>query len=222
MGHKPTDSNANLTADLLQQHPGDDAAVPTPPSASAPKETSNPFEPANLRLTQNFGASTGVKKLVTTIPVRKPNRQDFVRTHPDPAYRLETAVLELREERETYLVIPDLWPELAGELTPKVLFTTINRQSVLFLWAIRMPGEDGKLDDWNASALEAAGLARDTWIRVSANMSLGAYDIYQASADLPDPEWPDLPFGKLLEIAFRGRFIDTLDHPVLRRLRGEV
>jgi hypothetical protein len=27
---------------------------------------------------------------------------------------------------------------------------------------------------------------------------------------------------KLLELAFRDRFIEDIDHPVLRRLRGEV
>lgn len=180
------------------------------------------FDPSKLRLSQNFGESAGVKKLVTTIPVRKPNKQDFIRVHADPAYRLETAVLEFKEERETYLVAPELWPELPGELTPKVLFTAINRQKVLFVWPIRLPGEDGRHDEWNASALEAAQMAQMDWIRISANMSLGAYEIYQATGDLPEPEWPEMNFSKILETAFKGRFITDLDHPALRRLRGEV
>jgi hypothetical protein len=182
----------------------------------------SPFDPAALRLNQNFAESTGVKKLVTTIPVRKPNKQDFVRVHSDPAFRLETAVLEFKEDRETYLVAPHLWSELVGELTPKVLFTAMNRQKVLFVWAIRLPNEDGRHDEWNASALEAAQAAQKKWVRVSANMSLGAYDVFEASADLPEPEWGDMDFTKILEVAFKGRYIDNLDHPALRRLRGEV
>lgn len=184
--------------------------------------SANQFDPANLRLSQNFAESAGVKKLVTTIPVRKPNKQDFIRVHPDAAFRLETAVLEFKEERETYLVAPDLWPELPSELTPKVLFTAMNRQKVLFVWSIRLPGEDGRHDEWNASALEAAEMAQKDWIRVSANMSLGAYEVYQATGDLAEPEWPNMEFPKILEIAFKGRFIADLDHPALRRLRGEV
>ncbi len=180
------------------------------------------FDPSKLRLSQNFSESAGVKKLVTTIPVRKPNKQDFIRVHADSAYCLETAVLEFKEERETYLVAPELWPELPSELTPKVLFTAINRQKVLFVWPIRLPGEDGRHDEWNASALEAAQMGQKDWIRVSANMSLGAYDIFQATGDLPNPEWPEMDFTKILEIAFKGRFIQDLDHPALRRLRGEV
>ncbi len=183
---------------------------------------SNLFDPATLRLSQNFGESAGVKKLVTTIPVRKPNKQDFIRVHADPAYRLETAVLEFKEERETYLVAPALWSELPSELTPKVLFTAINRQKVLFVGPVRLPGEDGRHDEWNASALEAASMAHKDWIRLSANMSLGAYEVYQATGALPEPEWPEMEFGKILEIAFKGRFITDLDHPALRRLRGEI
>jgi hypothetical protein len=31
---------------------------------------------------------------------------------------------------------------------------------VLTLWPIRRPGEDGRVDQWNASALEAAEMAQ--------------------------------------------------------------
>ena len=46
-------------------------------------EAPDPFDPAALRLDQIFTDGTAVKKLLTTIPVRKPSRQDFVRVHPD-------------------------------------------------------------------------------------------------------------------------------------------
>lgn len=180
------------------------------------------FDPSRLRLSQNFAQSVGVRKLLNTVPVRKPNRQEFIRVHPNKDYWLETAVLELREEREIYLVSPDLWQELSSEITPKLLCTTINRQRVLTLWPIRMPGEDGRLDQWNTSAMAAADLACDHWVKVVANMSLGAYEVYPALGDLLDPEWPDLSLHEILKIAFKGNYIADLDHPVIRRLRGEV
>ena len=49
----------------------------------------NPFDPAALRLDQSFADTVGVKKHLMTVPVRKPNRQDFVRVHPDPAYQAD-------------------------------------------------------------------------------------------------------------------------------------
>ena len=185
------------------------------------KVSDNPFDPQKLRLSQNYGASAGVKKLTTTIPVRKPGKQDYVRVHPDPTYRIETAVLEIKEEQETFLVAQELWDELPGELTPKVLFTTINRQQVTSLWPIRLPGDDGRIDTWNGRAMEAATFAQKQWVRICSNKSLGAYDVFQATGEIPEPEWPELNLEQILEIAFKGRFIDDFDHPVLKRLRGE-
>ena len=53
----------------------------------------DPYDPASLRLDQSFCDGTAVKKLLTTVPVRKPNRQDFVRVHPQEAYRLSPAAI---------------------------------------------------------------------------------------------------------------------------------
>jgi hypothetical protein len=181
------------------------------------------FDPARLRLSQNFSDTVGVKKMLTTVPVRKPHRQDFVRVHPDPAWRLTTAVLDLKEERELYLVDRPMRSELAGEVVPTSLFTAMNRQGVLFLWPARLPREDGRQDSWSRTMLEAVQRATEQWVRVVANMSLGAYEMFVANADLPDPEWPvDVDFRKLLEIAFRDRFIRTPDHPLIKRLRGAL
>ena len=182
----------------------------------------DPFDLGALRLTQDFAANIGVQRALTTIPVRRPDRQSFVRVNPDPAYRLETAVLELKEDSATYLVAPQLRAELPGEIVPKVLVTAITRQGHVFLWPIRMPDETGKLDEWNRSALEAAKLAERSWIRLAANRALGAYETFVSTGDLPDPEWPDKTFQELLRIAFRDRYIDSLEHPVVLRLRGAV
>ena len=35
------------------------------------------FDLDAIRLSQNFGESSGIKKLLTTVPVRKPNRTQF-------------------------------------------------------------------------------------------------------------------------------------------------
>jgi hypothetical protein len=158
-----------------------------------------------------------------TVPVRRPAREWFVRVHPDAAYHLQTAVIELKEVGEVYLVSQDLWPDLAGEstFTSKMLFLTVNRQQVVFFWPVRLPGADGRVDTWSKSALEAAQLAMKTWVRVTPDQSLGGYNVYYAE-HVMDPVWPDLSMRALLRIAFKGRYIDTLDHPILRQLRGEV
>ena len=56
----------------------------------------------------------------------------YLRVHLDETYRLGTAMLELKEERETYLVDNRLWSDLAGEIIPKVWLTGITRQGLIF------------------------------------------------------------------------------------------
>ena len=187
------------------------------------EEELNPFDPAALRLDQTFTDGTSVKKLLTTIPVRKPSRQDFIRVHADPAYRLSpAAIIELKDEREVYLVTPSLAHDLVGELFAATIYTCINRQGVVHLWPVRLPAPDGKHNAWHSSADMAAEMAMKRWIRLTANMSLGAYEIFEASAKIPDPDWPELPFVDLLKIAFRDRLVDRPDHPVILQLRGAV
>jgi hypothetical protein len=176
----------------------------------------------DLRIDQNFSESIGVKKHIKTIPVRKPHRQDFIRVHDDESYHLQTAILEIKEDRENYLVTPSLWKELPNEITPKMLYTAINRQGVPFLWPVRLPDETGRLDEWNRSAHKAAQMAMEGWIRLASNLSLGAYEIFEPTGNLPDPEWPDIEFNEILKIAFRDKIIDDTNHPVLKQLRGEM
>jgi hypothetical protein len=174
----------------------------------------------NLRLTQDFAETCGVKKLLTTIPVRRPNAQDFIRVHPDADFRENLPAIDLKAERELYVVTRTMQAELSTECVPATVFTAINRQGVVFLWPVRLPGPDGKLNEWWRSAAEAATLAMTRWVRVKANMDLGAYEIFSATGTLQEPSWPELPFNELLRIAFRDRVIDRIDHPVVKRLRG--
>jgi hypothetical protein len=183
--------------------------------------TVNPFDPAALRLDQSFVETAGVKKLLTTVPVRRPNRQDFFRVNPDPSYRLSPAgIVELKEDRETYLVTPNMAKELDGEFSAATLFTAITRQKVLFIWAVKLPGSDGKSNPWHQSAAEAAELAMRMWIRIGSNMHVGAYEIFKAERELAEPEWPGIQFPEILKIAFRDRIVDTPDHPLVKRLKG--
>lgn len=185
-------------------------------------QAADPFDPAALRLSQDFSATIGVKKVLTTIPCRKPNRQEFVRVRAGEDWRLETAALEEKTNRETYLVDKSLWSDLSGEIIPVCLFLTINRQSDISLWPAKLPATDGRMNAWHESALAAARLAETKWVRVSANMSSGLYDVFEAAGELADPEWPALTFQEILRLSFKDRFIRSADHPVLRALRGEV
>ena len=182
----------------------------------------DPFDLASLRLNPSFIETAGVKKLLTTVPARRPSPQDFVRVHPSPDYRENFAMIDLKDDREDYLVRPEILPDLAGEVVYKTIFTAINRQGVVFLWPIRLPAPDDRKSDWPRSQREAAELAMRQWIRLKANMSLGAYEITMAESVMAEPVWPELSYQQLLSIAYRDRMITTLDHAVVKRLRGQA
>jgi hypothetical protein len=187
-----------------------------------PSNTENEFALNRLRLNQDFVESAGVKRLLTTVPVRKPNSQEFVRVHPSSDYRVNVALLELKDDRQMYLLTPAMAQELLGEFFMATLYTTINRQGVLSLWPVRMPAADGRQLEWHRSAAEAAERATKQWVKIRANISLGAYEIDVAGAAHSDPEWPSFTLQELIEIAFKDRLINRIDHPVVQRLRGLI
>lgn len=189
-------------------------------NGGAPGATPDPFDLEALKLPQNFADGLGVKKILTTVRVRKPNRQWFIRCHP--TMRLETTVVELKDDDETYLVSAAMREELLEEVVAKVLILSMTRQGNPFIWPIRLPDSTGRLDEWSRSAIEAARHAETRWVRVAADRHAGCYQVHMADGNFPEPEWPDKPLVDLLRIAFRDRYIDTVDHPVVAQLRGRV
>jgi hypothetical protein len=106
-------------ADVGEAHEGDgqevgdfdpttleDAGNVTSPTPAA----ADPFDPASLRLTNNY-SNLSPKKAVLDVPFRPPAKEWFVRAHPSAAYRTDAGMLELREEGEQYL-------ERSEEMTP--------------------------------------------------------------------------------------------------------
>ena len=180
----------------------------------------DPFDPANLRVDPSASETFGVKKTLTTVPVGKPGKQDFFRTHPDPEYRLSAAVIEMKDDRDGfYLLTPEVDRELPDESRRVTLHLVINRQGAIRLWPLKVPNPDWP-NTWHVSAVEGAELSMKQWVRLSANTTLKIYDVTVATRGLPEPSWPALSFKEVLEIAFRGRLVDSLDHPVVKRLKG--
>jgi len=187
------------------------------------KTAADPFgDLTKLKVPQNFAESASVRKALIQVLVRKPHKQEFVRVHPDESMRILTAILELKDAQETFLVMPEIAEQLSGEVSTKLLVTAVNRQGVPFLWALNYDGGEStfKKNHWNESALTAASMAQKKWVRVVSNHSQGAYDVYEATATLAEPEWPEQSFKEILKIAFKDNLIDSVDHIAIKRLRG--
>ena len=114
----------------------------------------DPFDLSKLRVSQDFLEATHVKKLLTTVPIRKPGPQDFFRVHPSPKYREIFAFVELKDDRELYIANLAAVPELQADAYIATLFTAITRTNVLFMWPVRVPAADGRVNGWHQSAAE--------------------------------------------------------------------
>lgn len=178
------------------------------------------FDVSKFRVPQNFAEQAGVRKAVVSVPVGRPNRQDFIRVREGEEWTLETAILKIHAEREHFLVLPEVHPYISNELTYVTLFTYITRDGVVGLWPVRMPRADGKQDRWAQSQMQAALMAKTKWVKVSSNMSAGAYDVAYATGQIPEPTWPEESFSQLVKLAFDGHIIDSPSHPVIKKLLG--
>lgn len=161
-------------------------------------------------------------EILMKVPVRRPNRQEYIRVNPAEDMLLPVAIYEDIHERETMLVSPHMCEALNEHIKPALLTVAINRLGVTFIWPVKLVSESGMASDWYETAQTACEMAKKDWIRVSADMSLGAYRVHKPLGLLSEPEWPAKSLNELLSIAFRGKVIENEDHPVVRRLRGLI
>lgn len=177
------------------------------------------FDPTLFRIHATSDAGqAGVQRRLLVVPIKKPSTQAFIRVHP--TLLLECYLLELKEEREHYLVLPAIADSIPGEAHPAVLRLCVTRQGTVFLWPLKLPGD--RPNAWHTSALHAAKEAEDQWVRVIADQTSGGYQLRVASVTQAEPVWPSEPFEQILAIAFaNGKVIDQAGHPVLARLLGE-
>ncbi len=189
-------------------------------STSTTKATTTDLK--SLRLPANYGATLGVKKLLTTVPVGKPRKPQFFRTHAAPEMTFAAMLLEQKDSRESYLVGPDVAQVFSELVRPVQLHAAIDRQNNVFLIPVPLPGETGTRNPWHESLAQAVEYAKLKWLRLSPNQYAGSYDVYEAEGALPEPEWPEHDIDALVEVAFRSKIITTLDHPVVQSLLGKI
>jgi hypothetical protein len=173
-----------------------------------------------FRLNQDYITHAQVKKAITTVPINSPNRNKWYRVLDGKNYNF--TAMTITYDRDTYVVSSSFHAELQCHIVPKVFYILVDRDGNIITWGIRLADHLGRLNDWSKSAFEAIAKGRSEWVQVAANMNLGAYDIYTAVSELEEPQFPDTSFEELLAIAFKGRTIDSLDHPIVKKIRGEI
>jgi len=184
---------------------------------------STKFDIEKLVLSQDYEETGGAEKIVVRVPVRKPNRNEFFRVHPDEEkFSFRCALVEDPDSRDTYVMaggLADRHPDLCR---PIKIVTAVNRTGDPFLWPLKMPTGDRRGGAWIDSALQAAEASKKKWIKILADMSAGQYSVFGAVGKLEEPVWPEMSFTALMEMAFDGFVIDSQDHPLIQRLTGKI
>jgi len=183
---------------------------------------------AKIKLSSNFDSEISVRQELTTIPVRKPKKLEFFRVRPGEEWVFDAYILDIKEDEEDkYLVDPKFYPELMqqGLLKRVRFFFLISYGSgIIFISEVALPDAEGKINTFPKSRLEHYEKAKDVWVKIVADRALKAYKILLPNAKFIEPEWPVKPgnIAEALQIAFRDRYIETEDHPVLKKIRGEL
>ena len=181
-----------------------------------------PFNPSLFAMPSTGAEEFGTRKIRSVIPVNKPGKMEWVHLLDHPDFLIPgAAVLDLQNGGRLYLVVPEVAAQLADDVKLFKLAPALTRQDKLFLWPcpIIQPGETP--NSWHTSHNDAFHAAKSGWIRMKSNLSCGFYDIIEPEKIMPEPDWPDMSFADMLQIAFNDdHIVDRDDHPALRRLLG--
>jgi hypothetical protein len=212
---------------LAEDPPGDHEAKPNGEMPTAPDDVFENLD--KFRLRQSFDKVT-VRRPLTTVSIRKPNMHEWFQTHP--SYQYEATLFQAKEEglgSEWYFPTNQEILGTLEELSPKgvkdtCIFWWINRKKNTCIWPVVLADADGRQNDWHASMYEMLSVhgRGEHWCRIES--ADGGYNPAIADTEgwLP-PEWPTVQkFGDVLRVAFKkgGRTVDSLDHPLIQRLRG--
>jgi hypothetical protein len=165
--------------------------------------------------------AVGEEMLLTACPARQPRDSDLFRVRPDDGaatWRMKTLIVEYRGEdpavpRGFYLIHPRLARVFSGLGKPHLLLTCVTTFGSMFIWPIRLT--EGFGDSWCKSKLRIAAMAESQWVRVPGSQGNG-YIAVVSRKDHGEPKWQGANLDELLAIAFDGRVVEDLNHPLCR------
>ena len=134
--------------------------------------------------------------------------------HPSADYREVLAVIELKDDREIYLLLPEVARgNLPSEKVTRWSFSTQPLPGRASCICGRCDCRAGRTLQRVASIGGGSGRTRHAALDTrEGQMALGAYEIYEAGATIPDPEWPDLPSGTAADRLY-GPLVDRARPP---------
>jgi hypothetical protein len=149
------------------------------------------------------------ERLATAPKIRSPHANEDVRCRDDWIWPDVTLI---KHDGKVYLVKSNLWQALAGRMFRGALYATASSvKGEIFVWMVKLSA---------TTAVKAAEAACKGWIRVKWIHSDKGYEFKEAEGKHADPDWRFESFEQLIEAAFSGRVLDSLEQDVVKEILG--
>lgn len=166
---------------------------------------------------------------LTRVSTNKPKKDTYIRVHPDYFVDLISLVDKDGIEATTYVIDSDTLEQAMNEeaitsvLLKRRYYLYVTQGGSYGLWGLTFPMDEGQdPNSWTESALTVISRAMGEWLRHYAKRGDGGYRIIPASKDLGEPKWPEEGWEEIIELAFKGKIIDDINHPYFEKLRGNL
>jgi len=192
------------------------------PDNQPPRSTLSPV--LALRLAQGQVDLACGAPVLADVSVDKPPPAHFFRVRPGEEFSATFNLLDAKKMGGDgwYAVGPQVVGLVADQTRLVQLRLAVTQFGAPYLVPVHLPAPDGRSNSWNVSRTRAVTLAETRWIRMSSDMRIGAYQIFEALGHLGEPKWPSESFDELLDLALRNRIIESEDHPLVQQLLGKV
>jgi hypothetical protein len=183
----------------------------------------DPFDPMNLGITTDYAAAINAVVSIKPFDLRKPNDQEFFRTSPNPSQHLIVgSITDKQDMSRVYVVSHKVLDEVKAKFAKAVRGVDLVLAQTLakapLLWPVPLAEDRG--GKWNSSQRAACDQGKSRWTNMVSGR--GQYDcttVHNPAA----VDWNAFPpFNEILRQALTDRFIDSMDHLLLRKLRGET
>ena len=200
-------------------------STPNRELASSPKPAPvDPFDPMHLGISTDYAAAISVAAATKPFELRKPNDQEYFRTSPHKHQRLIVGgITDKQDMSKLYVVSPVVLDEVKAWFAKHVrAFELVLTQTIAgagFLWHVPLAEDRG--GRWNSQQRAGCNQGETRWTNMASGR--GQYDI--KTIDNPkQASWESFPpMSDMLRQALSdGRLVDSLDHALLKKLRGEI
>jgi len=154
--------------------------------------------------------------IVSITVSKKPEANEFFRTHPDFMPIIPIVNIEVGMERQFFAVTDNMVVALAGigiTVSDHRLYMVVTPRGAVRIIPVNVESDNEYIRSKEIGLIEGTG----QWVRLYSDRENRNYKVFSAPAGrFSDPIWPELKQAKIFRVAFRdkGHMVDTPDHPL--------